>query len=260
VASAAADASALAEGVDPLDGTIGGGAKRVKQSATSSNVGKKRAHRNGNMGNAGPTIVARVCAGPILARFGAGRVHHAASRLEGCQASRNSKRVRIPNPNVFEEVKAIPAVERRRKSALPSQQVKRSEIAVPRLEKLVRVRCNWIRFSARLWRDDEFLHPDNWCVCCGEAKKECIRAGSRHGIARLKDVRIKIGQGIAAGWRRTAKRCCAAETSRIPFRQGRRKDQDGDAVHRRRHGDVRETCSECSAHQLLGPRDSMRAI
>jgi len=102
-----------------------------------------------------------------------------------------------------EEVKPFPAVERRRNPALSSQQREAGELAV--FQELGKALTSSLQLDQVLRtimeKIDEFLRPDNWSLLLlDEAKQELyFELAVGKASQALKDVRIKIGQGIA-GW------------------------------------------------------------
>ena len=103
----------------------------------------------------------------------------------------------------MEEVKPFPAVERRRNPALPSQKREAGELAV--FQELGKALTSSLQLDQVLRtimeKIDEFLHPDNWSLLLlDEAKQELyFELAVGKASQALKDVRIKVGQGIA-GW------------------------------------------------------------
>jgi diguanylate cyclase (GGDEF)-like protein len=105
-------------------------------------------------------------------------------------------------PNV-EEVKPFPVVERRRNPAVPSQQREAGEVAI--FQELGKALTSSLQLDQVLRtimeKIDEFLRPDNWSLLLlDEAKQELyFELAVGKASQALKDVRIKVGQGIA-GW------------------------------------------------------------
>ncbi len=102
-----------------------------------------------------------------------------------------------------EEVKQFPAVERRRNPALPSEQREKGEVAI--FQELGKALTSSLQLDQVLRtimeKIDEFLRPDNWSLLLlDEANQELyFELAVGKASQALKDVRIKIGQGIA-GW------------------------------------------------------------
>jgi diguanylate cyclase (GGDEF)-like protein len=102
-----------------------------------------------------------------------------------------------------EEVKQFPAVERRRNAAVPSEQREAGEVAV--FQELGKALTSSLQLDQVLRtimeKIDEFLRPDNWSLLLlDEAKQELyFELAVGKASQALKDVRIKVGQGIA-GW------------------------------------------------------------
>src|ERR1700731_355662 len=102
-----------------------------------------------------------------------------------------------------EEVNQFPAVERRRNPAVPSAQREKGEVAV--FQELGKALTSSLQLDQVLRtimeKIDEFLRPDNWSLLLlDEAKQELyFELVVGKASPSLKDVRIKIGQGIA-GW------------------------------------------------------------
>ncbi len=87
---------------------------------------------------------------------------------------------------------------------------------------------------------DEFLRPDTWSLLLvDEAKQELyFELAVGKGAQALKDVRIKMGQGIAGWVAQNDEAVIVADVSKDTrfFATDRRKDEDGNAVDRRRSG------------------------
>src|SRR3984893_12218095 len=102
-----------------------------------------------------------------------------------------------------EEINQFPAVERRRNPAVPSAQREKGEVAV--FQELGKALTSSLQLDQVLRtimeKIDEFLRPDNWSLLLlDEAKKELdFELAVGKASQALKDVRIKVGQGIA-GW------------------------------------------------------------
>src|SRR5713101_2180985 len=131
-------------------------------------------------------------------RFGAVRENRANSCflgtawLPGQGASIAKLRIRKGEIARVEEVNQFPAVERRRNPAVPSEQREKGEVAV--FQELGKALTSSLQI-------DEFLRPDNWSLLLlDEAKQELyFELAVGKASQALRDVRIKIGQGIA-GW------------------------------------------------------------
>ena len=103
-----------------------------------------------------------------------------------------------------EDGKQFPAVERRRNSSVCDDQREAGEVAV--FQELGKALTSSLQLDQVLRtimeKIDEFLRPDNWSLLLlDEAKQELyfeLAVGS--ASQALKDVRVKMGQGIA-GWR-----------------------------------------------------------
>jgi diguanylate cyclase (GGDEF)-like protein len=102
-----------------------------------------------------------------------------------------------------EEVKQFPAVERRRNPALSPGQREAGEVAV--FQELGKALTSSLQLdqvlSTIMEKIDEFLRPDNWSLLLLDEEKRELYFELAIGKASssLKDVRIKVGQGIA-GW------------------------------------------------------------
>ena len=102
----------------------------------------------------------------------------------------------------MEEVKQFPAVERRRNVATSSEREK-GEVAV--FQELGKALTSSLQLDQVLCtimeKIDEFLRPDNWSLLLLDEEKQELYFELAVGKASqaLRDVRIKIGQGIA-GW------------------------------------------------------------
>ena len=113
---------------------------------------------------------------------------------------------RIPERRVkpsVEDVKQFPAVERRRNSGVSSEHREAGEVAV--FQELGKALTSSLQLDQVLRtimeKIDEFLRPDNWSLLLLDEGKQELYFELAVGKASqaLKDVRIKIGQGIA-GW------------------------------------------------------------
>ena len=102
----------------------------------------------------------------------------------------------------MEEVKQFPAVERRRNVATSSEREK-GEVAV--FQELGKALTSSLQLDQVLRtimeKIDEFLRPDNWSLLLLDEEKQELYFELAVGKASqaLRDVRIKMGQGIA-GW------------------------------------------------------------
>src|ERR1700685_3503921 len=105
-------------------------------------------------------------------------------------------------PNV-EEVKQFPAVERRRNLAVSFERREAGEVAV--FQELGKALTSSLQLDQVLRtimeKIDEFLQPENWSLLLlDEAKQELyFELAVGKAAPALKDVRVKLGQGIA-GW------------------------------------------------------------
>src|SRR6202045_5168562 len=128
------------------------------------------------------TIVGQPGAGASIARFGI----------------RNGE-----DQGRVEEVNQFPAVERRRNPAVPSAQREKGEVAV--FQELGKALTSSLQLDQVLRtimeKIDEFLRPDNWSLLLlDEATQELyFELAVGKASQALKDVRVKMGQGIA-GW------------------------------------------------------------
>lgn len=102
-----------------------------------------------------------------------------------------------------EEVKPFPQVERRRNPGAPSEQREAGEVAV--FQELGKALTSSLQLDQVLRtimeKIDEFLRPENWSLLLlDEAKQELyFELAVGKASQALKDVRVKVGQGIA-GW------------------------------------------------------------
>src|SRR5579885_3062248 len=112
------------------------------------------------------------------------------------------RQISMSGPSSVEEVK-FPAIERRRNAGAPGEQREAGEVAV--FQELGKALTSSLQLDQVLRtimeKIDEFLHPDTWSMLLVDEVKqelyfELAIGKNAHG---LKDVRIKIGQGIA-GW------------------------------------------------------------
>ena len=87
---------------------------------------------------------------------------------------------------------------------------------------------------------DEFLRPDTWSLLLvDDAKQELyFELAIGKGAQALKDVRIKMGQGIAGWVAQNEQAVIVPDVSKDTrfFSQGRRKNENGDALDRGRSG------------------------
>ena len=103
----------------------------------------------------------------------------------------------------MEEVKQFPAIERRRNASVSYEQREAGEVAI--FQELGKALTSSLQLDQVLRtimeKIDEFLRPDNWSLLLlDEAKQELyFELVVGKASPSLKDVRIKIGQGIA-GW------------------------------------------------------------
>jgi diguanylate cyclase (GGDEF)-like protein len=102
-----------------------------------------------------------------------------------------------------DEVKQFPAVERRRNPAVSAEQREAGEVAI--FQELGKALTSSLQLDQVLRtimeKIDEFLRPDNWSLLLLDESKQELYFELAVGKASqaLKDVRIKVGQGIA-GW------------------------------------------------------------
>ena len=103
----------------------------------------------------------------------------------------------------MEETKQFPAIERRRNQGLPAERREAGEIAV--FQELGKALTSSLQLDQVLRtimeKIDEFLRPDNWSLLLLDEAKQELYFELAVGTASqaLKDVRVKMGQGIA-GW------------------------------------------------------------
>ena len=108
----------------------------------------------------------------------------------------------MDQPSV-DDVKQFPAVERRRNPAASGDQREAGEVAI--FQELGKALTSSLQLDQVLRtimeKIDEFLRPDNWSLLLLDESKQELYFELAVGKASqaLKDVRIKIGQGIA-GW------------------------------------------------------------
>ena len=103
----------------------------------------------------------------------------------------------------LDDIKQFPTVERRRNSGVPGERREAGEVAV--FQELGKALTSSLQLDQVLRtimeKIDEFLRPDNWSLLLlDEAKQELyFELAVGKASQALKDVRIKLGQGIA-GW------------------------------------------------------------
>ncbi len=103
----------------------------------------------------------------------------------------------------MDEVNQFPAVERRRNPAVSAEQREAGEVAI--FQELGKALTSSLQLDQVLRtimeKIDEFLRPDNWSLLLLDESKQELYFELAVGKASqaLKDVRIKVGQGIA-GW------------------------------------------------------------
>src|SRR5579859_3106779 len=108
-----------------------------------------------------------------------------------------------PTSVSVEEIKQFPTVDRRRNPGVPSEQREAGEVAV--FQELGKALTSSLQLDQVLRtimeKIDEFLRPDNWSLLLlDEAKQELyFELAVGKASQALKDVRVKMGQGIA-GW------------------------------------------------------------
>ncbi len=102
-----------------------------------------------------------------------------------------------------EEIKQFPTVDRRRNPSVTAEQREAGEVAV--FQELGKALTSSLQLDQVLRtimeKIDEFLRPDNWSLLLlDEAKQELyFELAVGKASQALKDVRVKVGQGIA-GW------------------------------------------------------------
>ena len=103
----------------------------------------------------------------------------------------------------IEEIKQFPTIERRRNPSVPTERREAGEVAV--FQELGKALTSSLQLDQVLRtimeKIDEFLRPDNWSLLLlDEAKQELyFELAVGKASQALKDVRIRLGQGIA-GW------------------------------------------------------------
>jgi diguanylate cyclase (GGDEF)-like protein len=116
-----------------------------------------------------------------------------------CVENRLEKRALVS----LDEIKQFPTVERRRNAVVPGERREAGEVAV--FQELGKALTSSLQLDQVLRtimeKIDEFLRPDNWSLLLlDEAKQELyFELAVGKASQALKDVRIKLGQGIA-GW------------------------------------------------------------
>jgi diguanylate cyclase (GGDEF)-like protein len=148
--------------------------------------------------------------GPILAEIRGGSreagefVFLGDGKQPGSRGSMDKLGIRLGEEEArVEDVNQFPAVERRRNPAVPSEQREKGEVAV--FQELGKALTSSLQLDQVLRtimeKIDEFLRPDNWSLLLlDEAKQELyFELAVGKASQALKDVRIKMGQGIA-GW------------------------------------------------------------
>jgi diguanylate cyclase (GGDEF)-like protein len=106
-------------------------------------------------------------------------------------------------PVSLEEIKQFPTVERRRNPSAPGERREAGEVAV--FQELGKALTSSLQLDQVLRtimeKIDEFLRPDNWSLLLlDEAKQELyFELAVGKASQALKDVRIRLGQGIG-GW------------------------------------------------------------
>ncbi len=149
-------------------------------------------------------FVARLFTGRLYWLVFAGSVGHASSGgLVRCGVFVCSKSNKGQVKPRVEEVKQFPAVERRRNLAVSFEQREAGEVAV--FQELGKALTSSLQLDQVLRtimeKIDEFLRPDNWSLLLLDQEKQELYFELAVGKASqaLKDVRVKVGQGIA-GW------------------------------------------------------------
>src|SRR5579863_8539065 len=146
------------------------------------------------------TFLLQLFPSAILARIGILRPF-ASPRLTSMPPKLNATKGQVYT-NV-EDVKQFPAVERRRNPGASFEQREAGEVAV--FQELGKALTSSLQLDQVLRtimeKIDEFLRPDNWSLLLLDETKQELYFELAVGKASqaLKDVRIKMGQGIA-GW------------------------------------------------------------
>src|SRR6266481_8359190 len=142
------------------------------------------------------------CEAPILAKIRGPAPNRARGVVRRSGASLACKTRTRDQPSV-DEVKQFPAVERRRNPAVSAEQREAGEVAI--FQELGKALTSSLQLDQVLRtimeKIDEFLRPDNWSLLLLDESKQELYFELAVGKASqaLKDVRIKVGQGIA-GW------------------------------------------------------------
>jgi len=129
---------------------------------------------------------------------------YAVSGAQGARRASGRTCARIPAGFVsVEEAKQFPVVDRRRNPAAPLEQRESGEVAV--FHELGKALTSSLQLDQVLRtimeKLDEFLRPDTWSLLLlDDARQELyFELAVGKGSQALKDLRIKVGQGIA-GW------------------------------------------------------------
>jgi diguanylate cyclase (GGDEF)-like protein len=151
------------------------------------------------------TAVLKVCCAsfsgvPILAGIGWGGCLYRSANDRGSECNPSAEQ---RGPVSVEEIKQFPSVERRRNPGVAGEQREAGEVAV--FQELGKALTSSLQLDQVLRtimeKIDEFLRPDNWSLLLlDEAKQELyFELAVGKASQALKDVRVKMGQGIA-GW------------------------------------------------------------
>ncbi len=146
--------------------------------------------------------------------------------------------IRSGSRRTVTDTNSFTGIERRRTSTVPSERREAGEVAV--FHELGKALTSSLQLDQVLRtimeKIEEFLHPDTWSLLLVDAAKQELYFELAIGknAHTLKDVRIKMGQGIA-GW--VARVPGSRDRSRRQprhaiLRQGGRKNEDGDALDR----------------------------
>jgi diguanylate cyclase (GGDEF)-like protein len=133
----------------------------------------------------------------------AGRLKFTRQRAQQVGEEAEKSRVTLRAEPGVEDVKQFPAVERRRNLAGSSVEREKGEVAV--FQELGKALTSTLQLDQVLRtimeKIDEFLRPDNWSLLLLDEEKQELYFELAVGKASqaLRDVRIKMGQGIA-GW------------------------------------------------------------
>ena len=139
---------------------------------------------------------------PILTKIGKAEVSKTPAR-PGDRAAGSLEQAETRVNVSLEEIKQFPNVERRRNPGVPVEHREAGEVAV--FQELGKALTSSLQLDQVLRtimeKIDEFLRPDNWSLLLlDEAKQELyFELAVGKASQALKDVRIKLGQGIA-GW------------------------------------------------------------